>query len=153
VINRRSVPALHRTCLHQRWQPEQESGGILCQEPLKTDMTAEHNAIDQEHLRKIVQGELVTQTPEHHESDDVAGIVRPVQRASTPLVELLAASATPEPAVTLSGALAPFRNGRRAAPNALSTYPASLAAALSHTRHNRIGIVAQTRDQLTPAVQ
>src|ERR1700735_5660889 len=55
---------------------------------------------------------------EHHEGDDVAGVLCPVQRASTPLVELLAASATAEPAVTLSGALAPFRNGRRAAPEA-----------------------------------
>jgi transposase len=46
--------------------------------------------------------------PKHHEGDDVAGVLRPVQRASTPFVELLAASATAEPAVNLSGALAPF---------------------------------------------
>jgi hypothetical protein len=72
---------------------------------------AEYDAADQEHFRQITQGKLVTQAPEHHESDDVAGVLRPVQRASTPLVELLAAGATAEPAVTLSGALAPFRNG------------------------------------------
>jgi hypothetical protein len=72
---------------------------------------AEHDAADQEHLRQIAQGELVSQTPEHNEGDDVTGILRPVQRAGTPLVELLAARATAEPAVALSGALAPFSNG------------------------------------------
>jgi hypothetical protein len=59
----------------------------------------------------IQQGKLIAQAPEHHEGDDVTGVLRPVQRASTPLVELLAAGATTEPVVTLSGALAPFRNG------------------------------------------
>ena len=39
---------------------------------------AEHDAADQEHLRKITQGKLIAQTPEHHEGDDVAGILRPV---------------------------------------------------------------------------
>jgi hypothetical protein len=38
-----------------------------------------------------------------------------VQQAGTAFVELLAASAAPEPAVTLDGALKPLRNGRRAA--------------------------------------
>jgi hypothetical protein len=40
------------------------------------------------------------------------------QGTSTSLVALLAASATAEPAATLSGALAPFRNVRRLAPDA-----------------------------------
>jgi hypothetical protein len=66
-------------------------------------------------LRQITQGKLIAQAPEHHEGDDIAGVLCAVQRASTPLVELLAASAAAEPAVTLSGALAPFRNGHRAA--------------------------------------
>ena len=44
--------------------------------------------------------------------------MRPVQRAGTSLVELLAAAVTAEPAVILRRALAPFRNGRRAAPDA-----------------------------------
>jgi hypothetical protein len=41
MINRRSVPALHRACLHQRYQPEIKNpdenfrAGLL-----KTDMTA-----------------------------------------------------------------------------------------------------------------
>ena len=26
MINRRSVPALHRACLHHRWQPRHDSG-------------------------------------------------------------------------------------------------------------------------------
>src|SRR5580692_3044419 len=92
---------------------------------------AEHDAADQEHLRQIAQGKLVAQAPKHHEGDDVAGVLRPVQRAITPLVELLAASATAEPAVTLS-ALVPFRSGGRAAFDAfhLSRLP---RRALLHT--------------------
>jgi hypothetical protein len=40
MINRRSVPALHRACLHQRNQPgRKEPGGIWRPCPLKTDMT------------------------------------------------------------------------------------------------------------------
>jgi hypothetical protein len=40
MINGRSVPALHRACLHQRNQSGgKEPGGILRPEPLKTDMT------------------------------------------------------------------------------------------------------------------
>jgi hypothetical protein len=46
--------------------------------------------------------------PKRHEGDDVSRVVRPVQRASAPFVELLAANATAEPAVNLSGAPAPF---------------------------------------------
>ena len=41
MINRRSVPALHRARLHLMQQPETEkTGGILRPDPLKTDMTA-----------------------------------------------------------------------------------------------------------------
>ena len=41
MINRRSVPALHRACLHQRNQPgRKKPDGILRPGPLKTDMTA-----------------------------------------------------------------------------------------------------------------
>jgi hypothetical protein len=41
MINRRSVPALHRACLHLMQQPETEkTDGILRPDPLKTDMTA-----------------------------------------------------------------------------------------------------------------
>jgi hypothetical protein len=86
--------------------------------PVANRLVAEHDAADQEHLRQITQAKLIAQTPEHHEGDDVAGILRPVQRASTPLVELFAAGATAEAAVTLSGAFAPSRNSRRSAPDA-----------------------------------
>jgi hypothetical protein len=79
---------------------------------------AENDAADQEHLWQIAQGEFVSQTPEHHEGDNIAGVLRPVQNAGTPLVELLAAGAAAEPAVTRGSALAPFPDGRRAAPNA-----------------------------------
>jgi hypothetical protein len=86
--------------------------------PVADGFMAENDAAEQEHLWQIAQGEFVSQTPEHHEGDNVAGVLRPVQNAGTPLVELLAAGAAAEPAVTLGRALAPFRDGRRAAPNA-----------------------------------
>jgi hypothetical protein len=75
----------------------------------------EHDAADQKHLRQVARAELVAQPSEHHEGDDV---LRPVQRASTALAELLAATAAAEPTVTLGGVLAPLRNGRRSATNA-----------------------------------
>jgi hypothetical protein len=41
MINRRSVPALHRACLHQQNQPEVEAPDVnLRPSLLKTDMTA-----------------------------------------------------------------------------------------------------------------
>src|SRR5271167_2879574 len=83
--------------------------------PVANRLVAEHDAADQEHLRQITQGKLVAQAPEHNEGDDVAGVLRSVQDAGTPLVELLAAGAASEPAVTLDGALGPLRNSRRAA--------------------------------------
>jgi hypothetical protein len=40
MINRRSVTALHRACLHLIHEPEQRKpDGILHPKPLKTDMT------------------------------------------------------------------------------------------------------------------
>ena len=86
--------------------------------PVANRLVAEYDAADQEHLRQIAQGKLAAQAPEHHEGDDVAGVLRPIQNAGTSLVELLAAGTAAEPTVTLSGALAPFRNGGRAAANA-----------------------------------
>jgi hypothetical protein len=41
MINRRSVPALHRACLHQPYQPETKNPDVnFCANLLKTDMTA-----------------------------------------------------------------------------------------------------------------
>jgi hypothetical protein len=100
---------------------------------------AEHDAADQEHLRQITQGKLIAQAPEHHEGDDVAGVLCPVQRAGTPLVELLAARATAELPVTLNGALAPFRNGRRAAPDAFRQ-PSLPRRPYTHNGRNRTAV-------------
>src|SRR5688500_11022322 len=47
------------------------------------------------------QGELVAQAPEHHERDDVAGILGPVQPAAGTFIELLAAGAAAEAAIAL----------------------------------------------------
>jgi hypothetical protein len=86
------------------FQPARREFGF----PLVNRLVAENDAADQEHLRQIAQGKLIAQPPEHHEGDDLAGILRLVQNAGPPLVELLAAAATAEPAVTLGGALTSF---------------------------------------------
>jgi hypothetical protein len=52
---------------------------------------AEYDTADREHLSEITQGKLIAQAPEHHEGDNVAGVLRPVQGGGTPIVGLLAA--------------------------------------------------------------
>ena len=47
--------------------------------PVADRFVAEYDAADQEHLGQITQAQLVAQTPEHHEGDDVGRILRPVQ--------------------------------------------------------------------------
>jgi hypothetical protein len=71
----------------------------------------EDDAADEEDLSQVAQAEFVPQTPRHHEGDDVGGLQGSVQQPQAAFVELLAAAATPEPAVALGGALRPFRNG------------------------------------------
>ena len=51
--------------------------------PVADRLVAEHDTADQEHLRQVTQGKLIAQAPEHNEGDDVAGILRSVQRAGT----------------------------------------------------------------------
>src|SRR6202041_1465341 len=111
--------------------------------PVANRLVAEHDAADQEHLGQVTQGKLIAQAPKHHEGDDVTGVLRPVQNAGTPLIELLAASATAEPAVTLSRALTPFRNSCRAAPNAFHRANPLAAALIPHTARNRTRTVAR----------
>src|SRR5689334_5943770 len=91
--------------------------------PIPHRLMAEHDAADQEHLGEIAQAELVAQAPEHHERDDVARILRPVQQAGAALIELLAALAAAEPAISLSRALRPLRHSRRAAAQAPHSRP------------------------------
>jgi hypothetical protein len=109
--------------------------------PVADRLMPEHDAADQEHLWQYAQAELVAQPPEHHEDDDVS---RPVQRASTALVELLAASAAAEPTVILGGALAPLRNGRRSAPPRIPSRQPPSPRRYTHTRPNRTRTVART---------
>jgi hypothetical protein len=52
---------------------------------------SEDDAADQEHLSQIAQGQAVAQPPQHHEGDDVARILDPVQQPGAALVVLLAA--------------------------------------------------------------
>src|SRR3954454_13723320 len=83
--------------------------------PLPDRFIAEHDAAHGEHLGQIAQAQLVAQAPEHHEGDDVGGILGPVQQSVGALVELLAARTAAEPAIALGGALRSLRDGLRAA--------------------------------------
>jgi hypothetical protein len=47
---------------------------------------AEYDAADQESLAQIAKAQLVVQSPEHHERDDVARLLSPIQPAATALV-------------------------------------------------------------------
>src|SRR3954463_5884563 len=60
----------------------------------------------------------VAQAPEHHERDDVGGILRPVQHRAGAFVELLAAGPAAKAPVTMGGALGPLRHRLRPALNA-----------------------------------
>ena len=88
-------------------------------------LVAEHKAADEEHLGQVAQGELVAQAPEHHERDDVAGILGPVQQAAGAFIELLAAGAAAEAAVALGRALGPLRHRLRPARYAPQSHPPS----------------------------
>ena len=62
---------------------------------------AEYDAADQESLAQITKAQLVVQSPEHHERDDVARLLSPIQPAATALVKLLATRAALNPSVSL----------------------------------------------------
>src|SRR4051812_8095565 len=83
--------------------------------PLPDRFIAEHDAAHGEHLGQVAQAQLIAQASEHHESDDIGGILGSVQHAAAALVELLAARTTTEPAITLGGALRSLRHSFRSA--------------------------------------
>ena len=97
--------------------------------PVSHGLIAEPEATDQDHLTQIPQAQLVTQPPEHHESDDVGGVLGPVQHRARALVPLLATRAAAEPAVALGGTLRPLRNSGLAAPHAPHPLPPPLSEA------------------------
>ena len=51
----------------------------------------------EKHLGQVAQGQPVAQPPQHHESDDVARILGPVQHGVSAFVELLATRTAAEP--------------------------------------------------------
>src|SRR4028118_1159529 len=71
--------------------------------PLAYRLVAEHDAALEEHLAEVAQGQAVAQPPQHHEGDDVARVLRPVQQAGTALIELPATVAAAAPAGGLGG--------------------------------------------------
>src|SRR5919202_1523216 len=67
--------------------------------PLADCFVTEDDAADQEHLGQVAQGQAVAQLPQHHQGDDVRGVVGVVQYTAAALVVLFAALAAAEPAV------------------------------------------------------
>ena len=65
--------------------------------PIAHRFIAEDEPAGQEHLGQIPQAQFVTQPPEHHESDDIARILRTVEHTGAAFVELLAAVPAPVP--------------------------------------------------------
>ncbi len=51
----------------------------------------EHDAANQEHLSQISQTKFVAEPTWYHERDHVTRMLRPVQQATAPFVELLPA--------------------------------------------------------------
>src|SRR5215218_7504740 len=74
---------------------------------------AEHDATHGEHLGQVAEAQLVAQAPEHHERNDVGGVLRPVQHTAAALIELLATGTAAEPAIALGGALRSLRDRLR----------------------------------------
>jgi hypothetical protein len=78
MINRRSVPALHRACLHQRTQPEVKAPDAnLRPNLLKTDMTA-----DREH-------QIPPDRPQDHFGSELPPLLRADPAVPEPLVDIL----------------------------------------------------------------
>ena len=70
--------------------------------PVADDLMAEDDTADQDHLREVAQTELVAQAPEYRESDDIGGVLGPVQWTRAALVEWLGAFTAAEPAIALA---------------------------------------------------
>src|SRR5690349_10520187 len=96
-------------------------------------LLGENEATGQEHFSQITQAQLVAQSPEHHEGDDVAWVLRLVQRAGATFVELLAAL-TAEPAIALCRPLRPF--ARRGGATCRTAHLLSLPLARRSLAHN-----------------
>src|SRR5512132_2449546 len=118
------VPAPARLAAPALPQVLGQGGGEL-RFPLTHRLVAEHDAADEEHFGQVAQGELVAQAPKHHERDDIAGILGPVQQAAGALVELLAARAAAEASIALGRALGPLRRRLRSALDAPHSRPPS----------------------------
>src|SRR4051812_44207979 len=73
--------------------------------PLAGGLMAEDDPADEEHLAEVAQGQAVAQPPQHHERDDIGGVLGVVQHGAGALVELLAAIAAAEPAIALGFAI------------------------------------------------
>jgi hypothetical protein len=84
--------------------------------PVPDGLVAEYDPALEEHLAEIAQDQAVAQPPQHHQRDNVARVLCTVQQAGTAPIELLAAIAAAEPAITLGGAVRPLgKSGRIAA--------------------------------------
>ena len=103
------VPALSNPAFPSPTQTVDQEWGKL-RLPVANRLMAELNSPDQKHLRQITQAQLVPESPEHHECDDVGRILCPVQNTSAALIKLLATNAAPEAPVTPGRPLWSFGN-------------------------------------------
>ena len=77
------------------------------------------NGLREEHLGEVRQRELIALAPEHHERDNFARILGPVQHAAAALVELPTAVTATKPPVAVRRTVPPLRDRRRATADAL----------------------------------
>jgi hypothetical protein len=113
----RSCPPIFSSIVCRNWASVHSQGFRAKIAGMSNMLTYPAVARRAQHPWQGAQAELVAQPPARHERNDVGRVLRPV-KTITPPVEPLAVSTAMEPAVALSGALAPFRNGRRSAPQA-----------------------------------
>jgi len=78
--------------------------------PFTDRFVAEFDPANQEHLGQITQAGFVAEPPEHHERDDVGGILGAVQNAAAAFIELFGAVTAAKTPVTLGGTFRPLRN-------------------------------------------
>jgi hypothetical protein len=65
----------------------------------------EHKAVLKKHRNEITEAQLVVQTPQHHEQDDISRKLKLVVGRAGALIELALARGTPKDAIAKPGSL------------------------------------------------
>ena len=85
-----------------------DQGWRVLRLPVTDGLVTEFDASDQEHFREIAQTQLVSESPENHERDDVGRVLSAVQDPTAALIELLPPNTASEAPVALDRPLGPF---------------------------------------------